>query len=146
MTPSVAAGILRFNTATLIIAFGVIWALGAVPGWDGPVRFFLDILKWPIDGDPGVFDATDRWFSALGGAFLAAFGVIFYLLVIPGVERGDPEARKAGVAALLVWFVIDSSGSIAAGAASNAAFNVVILAAFLAPLLLVRPARAGAFS
>lgn len=138
MSPSFAAALLRFNAAMLVIAFGIIWALGSVPGWDGPVRFFLDVLKWPIDGDPGAFDATDRWFSALGGAFLTAFGVLFYLLVAPGVERGEAAPRKAGIAALLVWFVMDSSGSIASGAAPNAAFNVVILAMFLAPLILVR--------
>lgn len=142
MSPRAAAAMLRFNIITLIIAFGVIWALGAVHGWDGPVRFLLDILKWPIDGDPGPFDATDRWFSALGGAFLTAFGVLFYLVAPPALERGEEAPRKASVASLLTWFTIDSLGSIASGAASNAAFNVAILALFLAPLLLVR--RTGA--
>lgn len=93
MTPSIAAALQRFNCAILIIAFGIIWAIGAFPGGDVVVRIFFDILKWPIDGDPGAFDATDRWFSALGGAFLTAFGLLFYLLVIPGVERGDKVAR-----------------------------------------------------
>lgn len=137
MSPKTAANLFRINVFLLIIAAGPIWALAAF-GVEAPARLGLDLLNWPIDGNPGAFDTTHRWFSALGGAFLTALGVLLHLTVAPGIERGDKSARRAGLITLLVWFVIDSSGSIAAGAAPNAAFNVVILALLAGPLLLVR--------
>ncbi|MBY0421734.1 MAG: hypothetical protein K2Q06_05475 [Parvularculaceae bacterium] len=139
MSPKTAALLLRVNAAISMIAFGLVWALAAF-GVEAPVRLALDVLKWPVDGDPGSFSAEARWFSALGGAFLVAFGLLIYGLVAPGVARGDREARRWGLVSLFVWFVIDSLGSIAAGAPSNAVFNVVFLVLFAGPMLAVRRA------
>lgn len=140
MSPSSAAVIFRVNVVLLIIVAGAGWALAAF-GVEQPARFALDLLNWPIDGDPGAFDQTHRWFSALGGAFLTALGVLLFLLVAPAIETGDRAGRRAGLIALLTWFVIDSAGSIAAGAAPNAAFNVVVLALLAGPIVLVRAPR-----
>ena len=46
-----------------------------------------------------------------------------------------PEpVRRTVVTSVLAWFVLDSSGSIASGHPSNAAFNLVILLLALGPL------------
>lgn len=139
MSPKTAAALFNVNVFLLITAGGLLWALAAF-GVEAPARIGFDILKWPLDGDPGAFDANHRWFGALGGAFLTALGVLLHLLVAPGIARGDRDVKRAGVIAIMTWFVIDSSGSIASGAAPNAAFNVVILALLLAPLLLAKRA------
>lgn len=139
MSPTAAAALLRINAVIGMILFGIAWALFAF-GIDEPAGLVLDVLKWPLDGDPGGFDADHRWFGALGGGFLAGFGVLFATLVASGVARGDPAARRAGLLSIATWFVIDSAGSIAAGAAPNAAWNVLVLALFAGPILLARRA------
>jgi hypothetical protein len=142
MSPTFAAAFFNVTVFLLITAGGLLWALAAF-GVEAPARLAFDLLKWPIDGDPGAFDSTDRWFSALAGGFLTALGILLHLLVAPGIARGDREAKRAGLLALAAWFVVDSSGSIAAGAASNAAFNVPLLALLVAPILLARTERAA---
>lgn len=137
LSPKSAASLFRFNVAVWIILGGLLWALAAY-GFEAPARLAFDFLKYPIDGDPGPFDANHRFFSALGGAFLTSLGVLMYLLVAPAIERGDAEGKRAGLIAAFVWFVIDSGGSIASGAASNAAINVVLLGLLVLPIVLAR--------
>ena len=46
-----------------------------------------------------------------------------------------PEmTRRSVLAGLVAWFLLDSAGSIASGNPSNAAFNVVVLAAAAGPM------------
>ena len=46
-----------------------------------------------------------------------------------------PEAvRRAVVAGVLGWFVLDSSGSIASGNTSNALFNILVLLIAIGPM------------
>ena len=142
MSPKSAATLFHVNVFLLITSGGLLWALAAF-GFEAPARLGLDLLKWPIDGDPGAFDPNHRWFSALGGAFLTALGVLLHLTVAPGVARGDAAARRAGLITIITWFVIDSSGSIASGAAPNAAFNVAIFVLLVAPLILARYERSA---
>lgn len=137
MSPKSAATFFNVNVFLLITSAGLLWALAAF-GVEAPARLGLDLLKWPVNGDPGVFDANHRWFSALGGAFLTALGVLLHLTVAPGIARGDRAARRAGLVTLATWFVIDSSGSIASGAAPNAVFNVAVFALLAAPLVMAR--------
>lgn len=137
ISPKAAASLFRLNVAIWIVLGGIAWALVAF-GVDTPAQRAFDFLKLPLDGDPGAFDANHRWFSAIGGGVLAGLGVLLYALVAPAIERGDAAAKRAGLVSILVWFVIDSSGSIAAGAASNAAFNLALLIVIAAPIVLAR--------
>ena len=138
MSPKTAAAILRAHVAISFVAFGVLWAAGAIEGFGDPARLSLDVLKWPIDGDPGPLTPTTRFVSAIGGGILVGLGVLNLMLVAPGIEAGDRRVRKAALASIFSWFAIDSAGSIASGAASNAFFNVLVLALYAIPILLVR--------
>jgi hypothetical protein len=56
----------------------------------------------------------------------------------------DPElARTLILASVAAWFVIDSLGSVAAGAPLNAVLNVVFLLVFWLPLRRRRELAAG---
>lgn len=147
MTPRLSAALLRAISAAFFFS-GLVFALPAFAPIGAPGILFLDILKWPLDGDPGALGQDARWLSAVGGGLLAGLAALSFLIVAPAIERGDGEARRGAIAAILVWFLIDSAGSIAAGVASNAVFNALFAGVYLLPLVALkappeRLARAG---
>lgn len=146
MTMKSAATLLRLNGIGFIL-FAAVWWLAVIEPASGPALALIDFLKWPLDGDPSSLDQIDRWLSAIGAGLTFAFGVFTLTIVAPGVEDGDMRVRNGAIATVLAWFVADSAGSILSGVGSNAAFNLIFLALYLAPLVLVRagagrPARA----
>jgi len=142
MSPKTAALLTRINAVGFAL-FALFWAGAAFPGLDGPARFLLDLLDWPLDGTPGALDQYARWLSAIGAGLTAAFATMSWLVVAPAIERGDVTARNGALAAITVWFLADSAGSIASGVAPNAAFNAVFFGLYAAPLLAMRPFRAA---
>jgi|GEM_PF-959212 len=145
MLPSSAAAMLRIVSIVSFV-FALVFASGAFPGFDVASQTLHDFLDFPLDGKIGPYTEEARWFSAIGGGVFAAMTVMFYLIVVPGVARGDREVIRGAVTALIVWFVIDSAGSIAAGVPANAVANVSFLALFLWPLLSSGPFASGATS
>jgi hypothetical protein len=148
MSPKTAAFLLRLNALGFAL-FAAVWWLASLEEAAAPARALIDLLKWPLDGDPAALDQIDAWLSAIGAGLLAAFAAITFLVVAPGVEDGDARVRSGAIAAIVTWFVVDSAGSVLTGVASNAVFNAIFLALYLAPLLLLRadaarPARAAA--
>ena len=95
-----------------------------------------------MDGAATVATAQTRLLAAISGGVFASWSVLLILIVAPAVVRGDDDIRRAALIAILVWFVIDSAGSLAAGFAANAAFNTVYLVTLLAPLLMVEKMNA----
>ncbi len=134
MTNQAAAKLVRI-ASVLLIAFGVFFALVGVPALAGPTYAFIDLVDWPLDGNVEL-DPVAKMLCAIAGGLSAGFGVFMYLLVAPLVERGDPLSRQA-IPGLLVWYVVDSGGSVLAGVPLNAVSNAGFLALLIAPLLLV---------
>ena len=75
-----------------------------------------------------------RFLSALTGGFLFGWGVMILGLRHWVYDVAPEPTRRAVVAGLLAWFFLDSAGSMAAGAPSNAVFNVVVLLLAVGPL------------
>ncbi|MBL8773268.1 MAG: hypothetical protein JNK30_17935 [Phenylobacterium sp.] len=126
-------------TAVVVAIGGPIFSLGAVPGMTEPARLTLDILSWPLDGATTYASADTRFLSALTGGFLLGWGVMIWRLVDLAYDAAPEAVRRAVVSGLVAWFLADSAGSIASGAASNALFNVAVLLIAVGPLW--RPAR-----
>lgn len=125
--------------AVVIGSFGPVFFLGTMPATAEPARLTLDLLSWPIDGATTWASSDTRFLSALTGGFLLGWAVLVWRLA-SDVHDVAPEAvRRAVVASILTWFVLDSAGSIASGNPSNAAFNVLVLLLAVGPLW--RPAR-----
>ena len=82
-----------------------------------------------------------RFLSALTGGFLLGWGVTVWLLATTVYDKAPEAVRRVVLFGLLSWFVLDSSGSIASGNASNALFNVLVLLLAVGPLW--RPAKAS---
>jgi hypothetical protein len=121
-------------TAFVVGSFAPVFFLGTMPATAEPARLTLDLLSWPIDGATTYASPDVRFLSALTGGFLLGWGVTIWVLAQSLYDKAPEQVRRAVVAGLLAWFVLDSSGSIASGNASNAAFNVLVLLIGVGPL------------
>lgn len=120
-------------TAILVTSFGPICFLASIPQFSEPARWTLDLLSWPIDGAQ-IYDPTTRFLSAILGGFLFGFGVMIWCLSVWVYDKAPEMVRKSVVIGLSSWFLLDSTGSILSGNASNALFNIIILLLFIGPL------------
>jgi hypothetical protein len=138
MSPKTAALIFRANVLFSFLAGGLLWASGAIPGFDAPTVWAFDLLNWPLDGDPGALNETASFMSAIGGGVLFGFGVMNWILVAPAIEAGEHRILNAALASVIAWFIVDSVGSTLSGNAPNVMFNAVILALYALPVLAAR--------
>lgn len=124
--------------AIVLILYSLVWATAPYVSIDPPARFLLDVLAWPLgDGRP-VWDENILWMSSIGAGLLMALGVIFLGIIAPAVDQGNRRAVQTTIIAMLLWFVIDSAGSIVAGFTANAVFNLITLVPILLPLVLIK--------
>ena len=116
-----------------VVVFGLALAGAGLPATDGLTRVLFAIL-----GDPASFhlDNQARFTIALMGAVTLGWALTMATAMRAAIALGD-AGRPVWVGltgSLLVWFVIDSSLSIATGFPLNAASNTVILVTYLLPL------------
>ena len=128
-------------TAFVIFSFGPVFFLGTMLPTSEPARWTLDFLGWPLDGAQDYTAPTTRFLSALTGGFLFGWGVCVWCLQQWVYDHAPEAVRKSVLAGLLAWFVVDSTGSIASGNASNAFFNALVLLIAVGPLW--KPAKAA---
>lgn len=121
-------------TAIVIGSFGPIFFLGTMLATAEPARFTLDLLSLPLDGVQSFSEPTTRFLSALTGGFLFGWGVMVWCLSTWVYDKAPEPVRKTVMAGLLSWFILDSSGSIASGNASNAIINILVLMVAVGPL------------
>lgn len=121
-------------TAIVIGSFGPVFFFGTMLSTAEPARFTLDFLSLPLDGIQNYDAPTTRFLSALTGGFLFGWGVMVWCLSSLVYDKAPEQVRKTVLAGLLSWFVLDSTGSIASGNASNAAINVLVLLVAAGPL------------
>jgi len=121
-------------TAIVVGSFGPAFFLGTMSQTDELARLSLDILSWPVDGSQIYEGSTMRFLSALTGGFLLGWGVMIWFLS-GKVYDAEPEGvRRAVLAGMLSWFVLDSAGSILSGHWPNALFNVLVLLIAVGPM------------
>ena len=121
-------------TAVIVGSFGPVFFLGAMTPTSAPARLTLDLLGWRLD-HPSTYDApVTRLLSAVTGGFLLGWGVMIWCLSSWVYPLAPEPVRRTVLTSLLAWFVLDSAGSIASGAPSNAAFNVAVLLLAVGPL------------
>jgi hypothetical protein len=121
-------------TAFVVGSFGPIFFLSSMMATAEPARWTLDLLSWPIDGVQTFEEPTTRFLSALTGGFLFGWGVMIWLLQSWVYPYAPEQVRKAVLIGVCCWFVLDSSGSVASGNASNVLFNVLVLIVGVGPL------------
>ena len=137
MAASVASIWLRIASGVTIVV-GAICALAAHPSTGRVWLYLFDVLKWPLDGDPSAFSADTRAVNAVLGGVMVGWGLLMYLLSRERLITVMPELPRLLLVSLLAWFVVDSTGSWAAGLPGNIVLNVGFLVMFLPPLVLIR--------
>lgn len=124
--------------AIVLILYSLVWATAPYGPIDPPARFLLDLLAWPLgDGSPK-WDENILWMSSIGAGLLMALGVIFLGVIVPAIDQGNRRVAQTTIVAMLLWFAIDSTGSIAAGFTANAVFNLITLVPILLPMVLIK--------
>ncbi len=111
--------------ASVFILFGLAIAAGSTPLLAAPLNLMADLIILPFDGAPDLSETPIRLFAAITGGLMAGWGVMIALL-----GRGA-ELNAALFWGGVSWFIVDSSGSIASGAAFNVIPNLAFLALFL---------------
>jgi hypothetical protein len=129
---------LRAAAATVVV-FGGLIVLGAHPATAWPVASMADLIFWPFDGRQTVGAPATRLLSAITGGVMVGWGVMLWLVADRLLPR-DPHLAAALIRnGSTSWFIVDSLGSLAAGAPLNVLGNAVFLAIFLLPLARLRP-------
>jgi len=121
-------------TAITVCSFGPVFFLGSMPETSEPARWTLDLLSLPVDGIQNYEASTTRFLSALTGGFLFGWGVCIWFLRKWVYDKAPNEVRKAILAGLIAWFLLDSAGSAASGNISNVFINIIVLIIATGPL------------
>ena len=141
MTPKLAANMLRLMGWGFIL-FGIVFVTIAFAGHDGFARNLVPIFDWSGGSPNEGLTREARWFAAIMSGLSSGFGAFYVFLVAPLLNVSNAQARqiskRAGLIAALLWYVVDSTGSFAAGVPSNVAMNTVFLIGLTAPLLMVK--------
>ena len=132
MTTRVSIIWLRAASAVTIVT-GVICGLASHSSTGGLWLSLFDVLKWPIDGDPAVFNADTRAVNAVLGGVMVGWGLLMFFLSNERLMMAAPNIPRIMTISLLAWFLVDSVGSWAAGLPGNIALNVAFLVMFLPP-------------
>lgn len=119
-------------SCVLTIGFGLMIAFGAHELTDGPLRWFADLLFWPL-GDPAILTDEAQLLSAILGGVMTSWAVLIWMLTDAlGTEK--PELlRRIIFTTMAIWFVIDSAASVASGGWLNVIGNIGFLAMFVIP-------------
>jgi signal transduction histidine kinase len=121
---------------TALGLFGLIIAGGGFEATSGPIQMFFDVLNGPGELD---LNPHTRFILAVLGAVTIGWSLTL-MVAIQATHQIEQQARRSIwlgiVASIVVWYVIDSSLSIATGFWLNAVSNTIICATFL--ILVIR--------
>lgn len=114
------------------IGFAVMIAFGSHAATDGLMRWFADLLFWPL-GDPAVMTDEAQLLAAISGGIMASWGVMIWMLTDALADAQPHLLRRIVLVAMTVWFIIDSIASVASGGWLNVIGNLAFLAMFVLP-------------
>jgi hypothetical protein len=135
MSSSQQASASWLKSASLAIAaFGLVSAMAAVPAFDAPLRWLVDLAFFPFDGRQTLGTPEARLLAAIGGGLTVGYGVLLYMIADKVYARDAALGRQIMLAGIWSWFLVDSTASTLAGAPFNVVLNIGFLAAYVWPL------------
>lgn len=120
--------------AALMIIFGFICFIGLIQNFSGPANFLIDLAIWPIDGAQSLSSPEVKLLMAIFAGLMVGWGIMIWLIATKLYNHDRALARTLILTSIGAWFIIDSAGSIMAGAPINAALNIGFLLLFFIPL------------
>lgn len=140
MTHERATTCLKIASA-ISVGFGLLMFLSLALGLQPAFAWFIDLAHLPLDGAQSFASDSELLLGAISGGLLTGLGVMAWRVTVD-VYTNDPglggRILKSGI---LSWFVIDSAGSVLAGAWFNVVLNSGFLALFMVPLMLASSAK-----
>jgi len=137
MSPPASGRYIRIvGSFSLLVA--LIFALAGVNDFTGANDLFFRLASSGGNGVAGLDTAEAKLAMAIAGGVFGGLMAVYIFITAPGVEQGSELVRKGSIYTFLVWFVIDSSASVASGNPQNVIPNIVFLVVYLVPLLLVK--------
>lgn len=124
--------VLRLGAA-LVVVFGVVVWLGSNPATVGLPAFFGDLIFWPLDGFQTSTTQEAHLLSAIGGGILVGWGLMLWALAGEGLRIAPAFTKRTVLTSVWAWFLVDSVGSILAGAPLNLIGNLVFLGLLTLP-------------
>ncbi len=123
------------GASIILMVLGLMVAASVVPALSYPTLLFIDLALWPLDGAQSLAAPETKLLCAVGGGMLVGWGALLFLVADQVYPRDPLLVRKLILISICSWFVVDSVGSIAAGAPYNALFNIGFLMLFAVPLM-----------
>ena len=118
----------------LVLALGLVFTGSAWPQSDAAVRLFYDVIYWPLDGQSGWHESL-RLTAAILGAVMMGWALTLLTLVQTALKQPQLSLWRPMTGSILVWWVIDSSISVALNTPGNALSNTGFLLLYLIPVL-----------
>ncbi|MCA3692430.1 hypothetical protein [Aquidulcibacter sp.] len=118
----------------LVLALGLVFTGSAWPQTDAAVRLFYDVIYWPLDGQSGWHESL-RLTAAILGAVMMGWALTLLTLVQTALKHPQLSLWRPMTGAILVWWVVDSSISVALNTPGNALSNTGFLLLYLIPVL-----------
>ncbi len=118
----------------ITIGFGLLIAAAAIPALNYPVAVLTDLIFFPVDGAPSIGAPGERLLSAITGGIMTGWGAMMYLVATELLPKDPALGRRLIYVSIVTWFVVDSSMSVASGAALNVIGNLGFLLIFVLPL------------
>lgn len=113
--------------------FAASFALGALPALNLPAMLFADIVIWPINGPESGTDPVARLMLAISGGVIAALGAIWFTASGKPCREAPHAVKHMLITGAVTWFVVDSIGSLLAGAPLNVLGNILFLGVLVWP-------------
>ncbi|MEP1206000.1 MAG: hypothetical protein ABJM29_05100 [Rhizobiaceae bacterium] len=122
--------------ALAVIAFGLLSSLALFPALQPVMGWFLDLAFWtPFGTDHQLTSDAARLWIAISGGLLAGWGATLWLIASQVYAKDPVTGGRIILTGIGAWFVLDSAGSILAGAPFNAVMNISFLLMFEIPVL-----------
>ena len=129
-----------FIVSILLILFGVFMAIfNATPLFD-LFNTQINPVFWGESPAPASTTAFQTWIYGVLGATVAGWGICMAFMIYYPYGRKERWAWWALTAGIIVWYMIDTSISLAYGVVFNAGFNTLLLLLAGIPLLATRTA------
>lgn len=137
MSPRAAGRYIRI-IGSFSIFVAILFAFAGVNDFTGANDIFFHLASSGGNGVAGLDTPEAKMAMAIAGGVFAGLMAMYVFITAPGVEQGSELIRKGSITTFLVWFVVDSTASVASGNAPNVIPNILFLVVYLAPLLLVK--------
>jgi hypothetical protein len=124
-----------FVVAVVIAVFGVLMAFLNQTAVFAVFNREINFVFWPTgEVGRGVLE-FQSWVYGVWGATVAGMGIFAAYVARYPFARKEKWARQCLAAGTVVWFVLDTSISLAFGVVFNALFNTLVFLLIVAPLV-----------